>query len=557
MPILYGADARKRLLRGANQLADTVAVTLGPKGRNVMLEKAFGNPLVTKDGVSVAKEIELADPWENIGAILVREAASKTSEDAGDGTTTATVLARDMLVQGIKLVEAKVPPIAIKRGMDLAAKWLDELIVGMSLEVKSQQDIENVATISGNGDRVLGKLIADAVAKVGKDGVVTIEEGRGMKTEMETVEGMQFDRGWISPVFMLNGENQDTVFDNPCILITDLNITAIRPLVPMLERLIEDQRSLVIIAPDFLGEALPTFAQNLGKLRSCLVKAPGFGHKQREYLEDIAILTGAQFICKEKGMNFEGVFGEKSEVDDPLTLLGTAGRVRITAKDTTIIDGAGPEEDIEERMGQIRAELERTGSEYDRDKLRERLGKLLGGICVIKVGAATEAEMKELKARMEDALYATRASVDEGVVAGGGVTLLRAAHEARQALKEETEAGELLRQFARPTEEEMPGFQLVLRACEAPLRQIVQNAGSNGHVWVEKVRDADEQFVGVDATDMTLKNMLDAGILDPVKVVRNALTNAVSVSSTFLTTEAIIRKPEAKPGDMAAGMHGH
>lgn len=547
MPIRNGVQARKHLLEGVNKLAKTVAITLGPRGRNVALQKTFGDPLVTKDGVSVAKEIELEDPWENLGALLVREVASKTSDDAGDGTTTATVLAQFMFSEGMRYLAAGIAPISLKRGMDKAVAWVSEQVLGLSLPVKSQEDVENIATISANGDRALGKIVAEAVAKVGKDGVVNIEEGRGIETVVDTVDGMQFDQGFVHPIFMYDSEGQCTVFDGPGILVTDYPVTAIRPMLPMLERLVADKRALLVIAPNYDGEAIPTFAQNItkGSLQSCLVKAPGFGDRQKEYLQDIAILTGAILVSKDQGMNFDSVF---QNTEDPLEVLGTAGRVRITAKNTTIIDGGGTPEDIEQRISQIRSEIDRTGSEYDRDKLKERLGKLLGGVCVIKVGAATEVEMKELKARMEDALYATKASLDDGVVAGGGLTLIRAAQRVQVLMQDEVYDED----YVPSTDEEMVGFNLVLKACEAPLRQIVDNAGQSGLVWVERVKAVEDEFVGVDATDMQLKNLLEAGILDPTKVVRSALLNSVSVVSTMLTTEILVRKPSKpmNPGDM-------
>jgi chaperonin GroEL len=530
MPIKNGADARKRLLTGMAKVARTVGVTLGPRGRNVALEKSFGDPLVTKDGVSVAKEIELADPWENMGAKLIMEVASKTSDDAGDGTTTATVLAHSMAHRGMALVAAGMAPVSLKRGMDLARELIVEEILNVSLPIKDQSDIENVATISANGDRHLGKIIADAVAKVGRDGVVNIEEGKGTGIEVDAVDGMQFNQGWVRAEFSTNGE--DIVFDTPYILITDYTVSACRPLLPFLEAVVAQKRPLVIIAPNFEGEAIPLFVQNnqQGRLQSVLVKAPGFGIQQAAILEDLAVLTGAQLISKEKGLTFDGCFQE----GDPLAWAGEAGRVRVTAKETTILDGHGNDETLEQRIEQIRAEINRSSSEYDSDKLRERLGKLQGGVCVIKVGAASEIEMKELKARMEDALYATRASIDEGVVAGGGSTLLRAAYavEVPEGLREDV----------------LAGFKLVVKACEEPLQRIVSNAGESGPVWADKVRRAPD-FHGVDATDMTLKHMLDAGIVDPTKVVLSALTNAVSVSSTLLTTETVIRKPASKAGE--------
>jgi chaperonin GroEL len=530
MPIKNGRDARQLLVTGVHKVALAVRVTLGPRGRNVALEKALGDPLVTKDGVSVAKEIELPDPWENLGAKLVMEVASKTSDDAGDGTTTATVLADYLCQKGAALVAAGMAPVQLKRGMDRALADITDAVVDLSIPIKDQTDIENVATISANGDRVVGKIIADAVAKVGRDGVVNIEEGRGTTIEVDAVDGMQFDRGWVRSEFSSNG--MDIVFDAPYILVTDHVVSACRPLLPFLEAAFKEQRAVVVIAPDFEGEAIPLFLQNhkKGGLQSCLVKAPGFGANQLALLEDLAVLTGAQLITKTQGLTFDSCFSE----GDPLAWAGAASRIRITAKDTTILDGKGSEEAIDQRIERLRHEISVTGSEYDVDKIRERLGKLQGGICVIKVGASSEIEMKELKARMEDALYATRASIDEGVVAGGGSTLLRAA----QTLQ----VPDGLR------EEEVAGYKLVLKACDAPLAQIVENAGQSGPVWVQRVKEAGD-YVGVDAMDMTLKNLVEAGILDPTKVVLSAITNAVSVSSTLLTTEAIIRKPEAKGGD--------
>jgi len=534
MPIKFGTEARKLLLSGMNQLADTVSVTLGPRGRNVGLEKTFGDPLVTKDGVSVAKEIELHDPWENMGARMLMEVASKTSDDAGDGTTTATVLAQCLAQKGVALVEAGMAPISLKRGMDKALAVILDEILGISIPIKDQADIENVATISANNDRVVGKIVADAVAKVGRDGVVNIEEGRSTAIEVDAVEGMQFDRGWLRPEFSSNGE--DIVYEEPAILITDHKVSACRPLLPLLEAVMAAGKALIIIAPDFEGEAIPLFVQNFSKgvLKSVLVRAPGFGATMGPVLEDMATLTGATFICKEKGMTFEDCFSE----GDPMSYVGSAASVRVTAKNTTILDGAGSEEGIDDRIERIRGEIERSGSEYDTDKLRERLGKLQGGVCVIKVGAGSELAMKELKARMEDALYATRASIDEGVVAGGGTTLLRAA----KAVQDNVD-NDIYEEDALPiSDEEQAGFDLVLKACERPLWKIVENAGYSGEVWVDKVQNA-EDFMGVDATDMTLKNMLEAGILDPAKVVRSTITNAVSVASTLLTVETLIRKP--------------
>lgn len=546
MPIKFGTDARKQLLAGVNKLADAVAVTLGPRGRNVALEKSFGDPLVTKDGVSVAKEVDLPDPDENMGALLVREAASKTSEDAGDGTTTATVLARQIFQEGLKLVEAGAAPVYMKRGMDAAVLDLIDEVLGMSRPVKGQEDIEAVATISANGDRRVGTLIAEAVAKVGRDGVVNIEEGRGITSEIHAVDGMQFDRGWVRSEFSENGI--DVSFTNPLILVTDFRISACRPLLPFLEAVIAAQRPLVIIAPEFEGEALPLFVQNskMGHLKSCLVKAPGFGASQASVLEDIATLVGATFISQGKGMTFDSCFNAENYPDgefDPLSFAGSSGSIRITAKETTIVDGAGAEESVEARVEQIRGEISRSASEFDTDKLRERLGKLLGGVCLIKVGASSEIAMKELKARMEDALYATRASIDEGIVAGGGSALLLAAHRVASRGREFPEGQDF-----------QLGYKLTLQACEAPLRQILRNAGTSPSIWIERLKERNEPLFGVDATDTTIKNMVEAGIIDPVKVVRCTIANAVSVAGIMLTTEALVRKPSSlKPADMMAG----
>lgn len=523
MPIEYGADARHKLFTGVETLARTVAVTLGPRGRNVVLQKSFGDPLITKDGVSVAKEIELSDPFENMGARLIREIASKTSDDAGDGTTTATVLGHHLFVKGLKLVEAGVEPMALKRGMDAASREIADAVVGLSRAVRGQEDIENIASISANGDRALGRVIADCVAKVGTDGVVTIEEGRGIKTEIDTVEGMKFDRGWVHSAFKRD-DPAEVVLDQCRVLVTDLKVGSPKPLLPMLDRVLAEGSPLLIIAPDFDPIAVATFVQNLPRLKSCLVKAPGFGAAQLDVLEDIAVLTGAQFITKTKGQNFDETFKEGD-----LSALGVVGRVKINERSTTLMDGAGDEADIEQRMQQIKTQIERSGSDYDRDKLKERLGRLQGGVCIIKVGAATELEMKELKARMEDALYATRASIEEGVVAGGGVTLIRAAQQVTTEL----------------TGDEQIGFELVRRACAEPFRQIIENAGGSASVLLDKVKASEDRFVGVDASNgLALKNMLDAGIIDPARVVRSALINAVSAVGTMLTTECLIRKPE-------------
>lgn len=531
MPIKYGSEARQLLLNGVNKVAKTVAKTLGPRGRNVAIEKAFGDPLVTKDGVSVAKEIELSDPWENLGAKLVMEVASKTSDDAGDGTTTATVLANFLCTRGMTLIEAGINPMALKRGMEAALAEVCDAVEGQAVPINSQADIENVATISANGDRELGKLVAEAVAKVGRDGVVNIEEGRGTRTEIDSVEGMQFDRGWAHAGFSENGE--DIVHDAPYILLTDYVVSACRPLLPLLDAVAAEERPLVIIAPDFDGEAFPLFLQNLKqrRLTSVLIKAPGFGIHQGPILEDLAVLTGAQLITKTQGLTFESCFKE----GDLLAWLGSCGKIRVTSKNTTILDGAGDPDLIEERIRIIQGEIGHAGSEYDIDRLRQRLGKLQGGICVLKVGAHTEVAMKELKARMEDALYATRASIDSGIVSGGGSALLRAA--SKVSLRRDMSV------------EEAAGFKLVIEACEIPMSTILSNSGiSNGSLLVSKVKELDEDYMGVDATDFKIKNLMEAGVIDPTQVVISSLTNAVSVSSTLLTTGAVIRKPTAKSG---------
>ena len=537
MTILYGTEGRQKMLAGINKLADAVVVTLGPKGRNVAMEKAFGSPTITKDGVSVAKEIELADPVENLGCRLIREAASKTSDDAGDGTTSSTLLARYLVVNGSKRVEANFSPVYFKRGMDKACKLILEAVRGMSFPVKSQDDIESVATISANGDRKLAKVIADAVARAGKDGVVNIEEGKTMDIVVETTDGMRLDRGWIRPDFCLDQEHQESVLKDAYVLVTDQVVASVKPLVEILNQLVSNSASLLIIAPDFQGEALPTFYVNLPKLKSQLIKAPGFGAQQDAILGDIATLTGATFVSKTAGMHLDSV-----KLED----LGRVESVRVTAKDTTLVakDSEEIRVAIEARTNQIKAEVERSGSGYDQDKLRERLSKLNGGLCVIRVGAGSELAMKEIKARMEDALYATQASIEEGIVVGGGLALLRAAQDVRALLEDHrTDSTEELMEDSEVPEgtDEEAGFELVLKACNEPLRQIAHNAGLVGDLKVAQVQDMD-QFVGLDASDLQFKNLLEAGVVDPVKVVCSALSNAVSVAGIILTTEALIHK---------------
>ena len=546
MSTRFGTDARKLMLNGVNKLADAVAVTLGPKGRNVMLEKNFGAPTVTKDGVSVAKEVELPDPWENMGARLVREAASKTSEEAGDGTTTSTVLARYLFREGLKLVEAGFAPVPLKRGMDKAFALLEDQFLGVSLPVKSQEDIKAVATISANGDESIGSIIAESVAKVGKDGIINIEEGKTAQTVIETTDGMKLDRGWVSGAFCVDKDKQETVLHDPYILVTDQAIGTARPLVPLIEQIIRQGRSLFIMAPEFAGDVVPTFAINLerGQFTSCLVKAPSFGTQQGLLLQDIAVLTGATLLTRELGMGLDGI---------TLEHLGTAKRIRITHKETLITEGGGTEEALSARIASIKAELDRTGSEYDADKMRDRMGKLLGGICVVRVGAHTEAEMKELKARMEDALYATKSSIDEGVVAGGGTTFIHGAVRVEAVVEAaqdgDDEAQTMLEGYPMPSDDtEWAGFRLVLQACREPLRTICGNAGLPADLWVARVEESEPNH-GLDARSgerIEVRNLLEVGVLDPAKVVRSALQNAVSVASLMLTTEVMLRKPDRK-----------
>lgn len=539
--INHGRNLRKAMLSGVNKLADAVAVTLGPRGRNVCLEKPFGAPLVTKDGVSVAKEIELPDPWENMGAKLVRDVADKTSEDAGDGTTTATILARFLARGGLKVVEAGMAPLPVKRGMDWACHLLTECLVEESMPVKTAEQIAQVATISANGDREIGQILADAIAKVGKDGVINIEEGKLSKTVVETTDGMKLEQGWANAEFCTDEAAQETVLHDARVLVTDMQLAAIQPIVEgVLEPLVKSGTPLFVLASDYAGNAIPTFVQNLkkGVLQAVLVKAPGYAAAQHPILQDVATMTGATLISSTMGRDWDSV---------TLADLGQARRIRVTAKETVIVDGAGKEEEVSARIAQIKAEIGRTGSDYDADRLRSRMGKLLGGVCVIRVGAYTELEMKELKARMEDALYATKSSLDEGVVLGGGTALIRAAQTVRfliEAAKDETQDDPALAEIRGAlltTEEEWAGFKLVLDACEEPLRQIVANAGGKPDVAVFQVEQA-EEGMGLDASDMEMKDLWSAGVIDPLKVTRSALINAVSVSSMFLTAEAGITK---------------
>lgn len=534
--IKYNQAAREAILRGVNTLADAVKVTLGPKGRNVIIEKSFGSPTVTKDGVTVAKEIELEDKFENMGAQMVKEVASKTSDVAGDGTTTATVLAQAIYREGAKLVAAGHNPMELKRGIDKAVEVVVEELKKISKPTKDQKEIAQVGTISANNDPEIGKIIAEAMSKVGKEGVITVEEAKSMETTLEIVEGMQFDKGYISPYFITNPEKMEAVLEDPLILIHEKKISNMKDLLPILEQVAKMGRSLLIIAEDVEGEALATLVVNKlrGTLKVAAVKAPGFGDRRKAMLEDIAILTGGQMISEELGIKLENV---------TLKDLGSAKRVVIDKDTTTIVDGAGDKKAIEARVKQIRTQIEETTSDYDREKLQERLAKLVGGVAVINVGAATESEMKEKKARVEDALNATKAAVEEGIVPGGGVAYIRCIKKLDE-LKLEGE-----QQF---------GVQIVKKALEEPLRWIAQNAGYDGSIVVEKVKSASGNF-GFDAQrEIFVDDMMEAGIIDPTKVARIALQNAASVASLLLTTDAMVaEKPKEKekfpgaPGGMS------
>ncbi len=522
--IEYGSSAREKIIKGVDTLANAVKVTLGPKGRNVVIEKTFGSPLVTKDGVTVAKEIELEDKFENMGAQMVKEVASKTSDVAGDGTTTATILAQIIFHEGSKLVAAGHNPMALKRGIDKAVEKVVEALKEQSKEVKDQKEIAQVGAISANNDPEIGNIIAEAMSKVGKEGVITVEEARGIETTQEVVEGMQFDRGYISPYFVTDPEKMEAVLEDAYILCHEKKISNMKDLLPILEQVARMNKPLLIIAEDVEGEALATLVVNKlrGTLQVCAVKAPGFGERRKAMLQDIAILTGGQVVSEDLGVKLENV-----SVND----LGTAKRVVIDKDNTTIIDGGGSREQIEARIKQIRTQIEETTSDYDREKLQERLAKLVGGVAVIKVGAATETEMKEKKARVEDALNATRAAVEEGIVAGGGVALLRC-QKALEGLELDGE--------------EKFGRDIIMRALEEPLRQIASNAGHEGSIVVEKVKEGEGSF-GFNAQTEQYEDLVEAGVIDPTKVVRCAIQNAASVASLLLTTEAMIaEKPEEK-----------
>ena len=517
--IVFDHEAKSKILVGVNKLADTVKTTLGPKGRNVAIEKSFGAPKITKDGVTVAKEIELEDKIENIGAQLLKEVASKTNDVAGDGTTTAAVLAQAIVKDGFKYVTAGYSPIMLKRGIDKAVAKVVERLDKITKKISTKEEIASVGTVSANNDKEIGNILAEAMEKVGKEGVITVEEAKGMDTYLDTVEGMQFDRGYLSPYFVTNAEKMQVVMDNPFILIYDKKISNLKDLIPLLEGVAQQGRPLLIIAEDVEGEALATLVVNKlrGVLNIAAVKAPGYGDRRKAMLEDIAILTGGQFISEEIGNKLENT---------TVQMLGTAKRVTIDKDNTTIVDGAGSKEAIDARTKQIKAQIEETTSDYDKEKLHERLAKLAGGVAVINVGAATEVEMKEKKDRVDDALHATRAAVEEGIVAGGGTVLLR--------------CKEVLKEIECENDEEKAGVKIIESALEAPIRQISANAGIDGSIVINNILGNKNENYGYDAAKDEYKDMIANGIIDPTKVTKSALTNAASIASTLLTTEAVI-----------------
>jgi len=535
--VKFGQDAREKILRGVNILADAVTVTLGPRGRNVVLDKSFGAPTVTKDGVTVAKEVELEDKFENMGAQMVKEVASKTSDVAGDGTTTATVLARAIFTEGLKMVVAGHDPMTLKRGVDKAVEAIVTELKSLSKPTKEQKEIAQVGTISANNDSTIGEIIAEAMSKVGKEGVITVEEAKSLDTQLEVVEGMQFDRGYLSPYFVTDPDRMESVYEDVYILIHEKKISAMKDLLPLLEQVARSGKPLLIIAEDLEGEALATLVVNKirGTLQCVGVKAPGFGDRRKAMLEDVAILTGGRVIAEELGMKLENV---------TLQDLGRCKRLVVDKDNTTLVDGAGKKADIEGRIKQIRAQIEETTSDYDREKLQERLAKLVGGVAVVRVGAATEIEMKEKKARVEDALHATRAAVEEGIVPGGGVALIR--------------ASAVLDKLNVPDDERF-GVKIVKKAIEEPLRWIANNAGAEGSIVLDKVKNGKGAF-GFNAASEEYEDLLKSGIIDPTKVVRTALLNAASVAGLLLTTEAMVaEKPEEKSGAPAmppGGMGG-
>jgi chaperonin GroEL len=532
--VKFHQDARDKILRGVNVLADAVVATLGPRGRNVILEKSFGAPNVTKDGVTVAKEIELEDKFENMGAQMVKEVASKTSDVAGDGTTTATVLARAIFTEGLKMVAAGHDPMSLKRGIEKAVTGIVAELKNLSKPTKDQKEIAQVGTISANNDPTIGEMIAEAMSKVGKEGVITVEEAKSLETQLEVVEGMQFDRGYLSPYFVTDPERMEATLEDAHILIHEKKISSMKDLLPVLEQVARAGKPLLLIAEEVEGEALATLVVNKirGTLQVCAVKAPGFGDRRKAMLEDIAVLTGGRMIAEELGIKLENV---------TLKDMGRAKRIVVDKDNTTIIDGAGKKSDIEGRIKQIRAQIEETTSDYDREKLQERLAKLVGGVAVIKVGAATEVEMKEKKARVEDAMHATRAAVEEGVVPGGGVALIRC-----QAVLDKVKADD----------EERFGVNIVKRAIEEPLRHIAKNAGAEGSIVIDKVKNGKGAF-GYNAATEEYEDLMKAGIIDPTKVVRTALQNAASVAGLMLTTEAMVaEKPREESSMPGGGMPG-
>ena len=535
--VKFSTDARDRMLKGVNVLADAVKVTLGPKGRNVVIEKSFGSPRITKDGVSVAREIELSDKFENMGAQMVKEVASRTNDEAGDGTTTATVLAQAIIKEGLKAVAAGMNPMDLKRGIDLATAKVVEAIKAASRPVKDQDEVAQVGTISANGEEVIGRFIADAMQKVGNEGVITVEENKGMETEVEVVEGMQFDRGYLSPYFVTNPDKMVADLEDCLILLHEKKLSSLQPMVPLLEQVIQSNKPLLIIAEDVEGEALATLVVNKlrGGLKIAAVKAPGFGDRRKSMLQDIAILTGGQVISEDLGMKLENV---------GMDMLGTAKKVTITKEATTIVDGAGDKAEIDARVAQIRTQIEETTSDYDREKLQERVAKLAGGVAVIRVGGMTETEVKERKDRVDDALNATRAAVQEGIVVGGGVSLVQAA--------------KILHDLAGANSDQEAGIAIVRRALEAPLRQIADNAGVDGAVVAGKVRESDDLNFGFNAQTEDYGDMFKFGVIDPAKVTRTALEDAASIAGLLITTEAMIaEKPEPKPaGGGAPDMGG-
>jgi len=532
----FNTEARASLKRGVDKLAEAVKVTLGPKGRNVVIEKKFGSPTVTKDGVTVAKEIELDDPVEDLGAKMVKEVATKTSDNAGDGTTTATVLAQAIFAEGLKSVTAGINPMGLKRGIELAVEKVVEELKKISVETSGKKEIAQVATISANSDSQIGDLIADAMEKVGKDGVITVEEAKGLETTLETVDGMQFDRGYLSPYFVTDPDKMETILEDPMILIHDKKISSMKDLLPVLEKVAQMGKPLLIISEDVEGEALATLVVNKlrGTLKVAAVKAPGFGDRRKQMLQDIAVLTGGQVISEELGFKLENAV-----VSD----LGSAKRIVIDKDNTTIVDGAGEEDKIKGRINEIRVAIDKTTSDYDQEKLQERLAKLAGGVAVINVGAATETEMKEKKARVEDALHATRAAVEEGIVPGGGSALLW--------------AQKALDKVKLDHQDEQIGVQIVRKSLEFPLRQIAQNAGAEGSIVVERVREKNDKNWGYNAATNEYEDMVKAGVIDPTKVTRTALQNAASISGLLLTTECVVvEEPEREPAMPMGGGGG-